>query len=223
MKITFTFPGVLRARMPKINSVILVIILAQFALTVAAGLTTPLFALFVVDNIGGSTVAVVGFAVAIYWMCKSVFQLPVARHIDRVTGELDDHNAMVLGACASTIATFSFYFAHAVWHVYGLQVLMAVGDALFVPSFYAIFSRHLDHEHVGFEWALFSSFSVGGGSALGGVFSGVLASVIGIRAIFLVNGTLMLIGLVAIAFLRPYISPRMGAAEGTMIIEQKRP
>jgi len=45
----------------------------------------------------------------------------------------------------------------------------------------------------------------------------------GIRIIFLVNGALMLIGLAILWFLRPYISPRMGTADGAMMIEQKRP
>lgn len=213
MKITF----------PKVNNVILIIIFAQFIFTAAAGLTTPLFAVFVLENIGGSAVTVVGFAVAIYWTCKSLLQLPVARYLDRVSGEMDDHNAMIIGSCIFTVATFLFYFAHAVWHIYALQVLIAIGDAFLIPPFYAIFSRHLDRDHVGFEWSLFSSFSVGAGSALGGIFSGVLASITGIRAMFLINGIFTLIGSLILWFLRPYISPRMGAADGTMMIEQKRP
>ena len=221
MKITFSFPD--SVRFPKVNNVILIIVFSQFIFTAAAGLTTPLFAVFVLEDIGGSAVTVVGFAIAIYWILKSLLQLPVARYLDRVSGEMDDHNAMLAGACIVMLATFLFYFAHAVWHIYALQVLMAIGDALFIPPFYAIFSRHLDHDHVGFEWSLFSSFSIGAGSALGGIFSGLLASVAGIRAIFLINGTLMLIGFAILWFLRPYISPRMGAADGSMMIEQKRP
>ncbi|MBI3442618.1 MAG: MFS transporter [Candidatus Sungbacteria bacterium] len=208
---------------PKVNNVILIIIFSQFIFTAAAGLTTPLFAVFVLENIGGSAITVVGFAVAIYWICKSLLQIPIARRLDRISGEMDDHNAMLAGACIFTLATFLFYFSHEVWHIYALQVLMAIGDALFIPPFYAIFSRHLDHEHIGFEWSLFSSFSVGAGSALGGIFSGLLATITGIRVMFLINGTLMLIGFIILWFLRPYISPRMGAAEGVMIIEQKRP
>lgn len=223
MKITFSFPNVFRLRFPKVNNVILIIIFAQFIFTTAAGLTTPLFAVFILGNITGSAVTVVGFAVAIYWICKSLLQIPIARRLDRISGEMDDHNSMLAGACIFTLATFLFYFSRQVWHIYALQVLMAVGDALFVPPFFAIFSRHLDREHIGFEWSLFSSFSVGAGSALGGIFSGVLASIAGIRVMFLINGTLMLIGFIILWFLRPYISPRTGATDGPMMIEQKRP
>ncbi len=222
MKLIFSFPNLLRLRFPKVNNVILIIIFAHFIFTVAAGLTTPLFAVFVIQNVG-APVTVIGFAVAIYWICKSILQLPVARYLDRTDGEIDDHHAMLAGTLIVVVATLLYYLATEVWHIYVLQVIMAVGDSLIVPPFFAIFSRHLDREHTGFEWALFSSFSVGAGSAVGGIFSGILASTIGIRAMFLVNGMLALIALIILWFLRPYISPRMGATDGTMMIEQKRP
>jgi len=222
MKIMHLFFDSFRLRFPRINNVILIIIFAHFIFTAAAGLTTPLFAVFVIQDIG-APVTVIGFAVALYWMCKSILQLPVARYLDRTDGEIDDHNAMLAGTLIVATAMFLYYFAVNIWHIYFLQIMIAVGDSLIVPPFYAIFSRHLDRAHTGFEWALFSSFSIGAGSALGGIFSGLLASVAGIRIIFLVNGALMLIGLAILWFLRPYISPRMGTADGAMMIEQKRP
>ena len=222
MKLIISFPGSLHLRFPKINNVILIIIFAHFIFTMAAGLTAPLFAVFVMQNIS-APVTVVGFAVALYWICKSILQLPVARYLDRTDGERDDHYAMMAGTVIVTIATFLYYLATTVWHVYLLQIMIAVGDSLIVPPFYAIFSRHLDREHTGFEWALFSSFSIGAGSAVGGIFSGILAGAIGIRAMFLINGMLALVALIILWFLRPYLSPRMGSSGNLLMIEQKRP
>lgn len=222
VKITPTFPDVFRLRFPKVNNVILIIIFAQFIFTAAAGLTTPLFAVFVIQNVG-APVTVVGFAVALYWICKSILQLPVARYLDRTDGESDDHYAMLAGTFIVVVAFFLYYLATTVWHIYLLQIVIAVGDSLIVPPFYAIFSRHLDREHTGFEWALFSSFSIGAGSAIGGFFSGILANAVGIRAMFLVNGMFASIALIILWFLRPYLSPRMKTVDGNMMIEQKRP
>ncbi|MBI3420933.1 MAG: MFS transporter [Candidatus Sungbacteria bacterium] len=222
MKFTISFPNLPKFSFPKINQVVLIIIFAHFIFTTAAGLTTPLFAIFVLQNIG-QPVTAVGFAIALYWICKSVLQLPVARYLDRTDGECDDHYAMLAGTLILVVATFLYYLATEIWHVYLLQIMIAVGDSLIVPPFYAIFSRHLDREHTGFEWALFSSFSIGAGSAIGGIFSGILASVVGIRAIFLVNGTLSLIALVILWFLKPYISPRVGPGTSGAIFEPKRP
>jgi len=207
---------------PKLNQVILVIILAEFVFTVAAGLITPFLSVFILEDIRGATVAVVGFATALYWVTKSLLQFPIARYLDRNHGEIDDYYSMLIGTGLVVAAVYAYYFASEVWHVFALQFLIAVGDAFIVPPFYAIFTRHIDSDSVGFEWALRSGFSIGAASALGGAVSGILAATIGIRPIFLINGTLMFIGLVVLLFLKPYIRPKAPAPVRRVFIEQKR-
>lgn len=207
---------------PKLNQVVLTIIFSEFILTIAAGLITPLFAIFVVDDIKGGAVTVVGFAVAIYWLTKSILQLPVARYLDKNHGEIDDYHSMLLGMAITTAAIFTYYFATKVWHIYALQFMIGVGDSFVVPPFYGIFTRHIDKGKEGFEWSLRSSFSLGAGSTIGGALSGILAGVIGIRAIFLVNGTLFLIGMIILFFLKPYIFSKVPSTGGNILIEQKR-
>jgi len=109
----------------------------------------------------------------------------------------------------STAAVYLYYFVQAAWHIYALQILIGMGDALVVPAFQAIFARHLDKNQEAFEMALRSSFSYGAGSALGGALSGILAATIGIRSIYLINGTFLLSGLFILFFLRPYVRPRV--------------
>lgn len=205
----------------KLNQVILIIIFAQFIFTVAANFSVPFFALFVVKDIGAAAAAV-GFASAIYWVTKSILQLPIARWIDRNHGEVDDYYSLLVGLAITTGSLFLFYFARELWHVFAIQAMIGIGDAFVVPPLYAIFSRHLDHDAEGFEWALQSSFSVGAGSALGGTLSGLLVGFLGIRPLFLINGTLMLIGLVILLFLKPYIRPKVPSPVGRVFLEQKR-
>lgn len=206
---------------PKLNQVVLIIIFAQFIFTVAANLSGPLFALFVVRDVGAAAAAV-GFASAIYWVVKSILQLPIARWIDRNHGELDDYYSLLIGIAITTGGVFLFFFARELWHVYLIQVLIGVGDAFVVPPLYAIFIRHIDRNSEGFEWALQSSFSFGAGSAIGGVLSGVLVGLIGIRPLFLINGILMLLGLIILLYLRPYIRPKAPTPVERVFIEQKR-
>lgn len=206
---------------PKINQVVLIIIFAQFIFTVAANLSGPLFALFVVRDIGAAAAAV-GFASAIYWVVKSILQLPIARWIDKNHGELDDYYSLLIGLAITTSGVFLFFFARELWHVYLIQALIGAGDAFIVPPLYAIFIRHIDRNSEGFEWALHSSFSFGAGSAIGGVLSGVLVGLIGIRPLFLINGVLMFLGLIILLYLKPYIRPKVPTPVGRVFIEQKR-
>src|SRR3989344_4655330 len=145
---------------PQINQVILVIVMAEFVLTVAFGLLAPIFAVFVTQQIIGGSVAVVGFAITIYWTVKSVLQLGVAKYIDRNHGEVDDFYFFLAGGFLNAVVISLYYFATTVWHIYTLHFFMAIADAMLVPPFYAIFTRHIDKGKEGFEWSLYSSFSI---------------------------------------------------------------
>lgn len=205
----------------KLNQVILIIIFAQFIFTMAASLSVPFFAVFILNDIGAAA-TIVGFASAIYWIVKSVLQLPIAKSIDKNHGEIDDYYSLLLGIAISMTGVFLFYFAKEVWHIFAIQFLIAIGDAFAVPPMYAIFTRHIDKDSEGFEWALQSSFSFGGGAALGGAFSGILVGIIGIRPLFLINGALLAIGLIILFFLKPYIKPKVEVTERGVFLEQKR-
>lgn len=216
------FFNLFKISFPKVNQVILILVFAELIFVTAAGLILPLFSIFIVEDIQGGVETVVGFAVAIYWIVKSILQLPISRYLDKTTGEIDDYYSMLFGFFVVTIAVFSYYFVVKVWQIYTLQFLIAIGDSFVVPPFFAIFTRHIDRENEGFEWTLWSSFAIGIGSALGGALSGILAGAIGIRAIFLVKGTLMVLGLLFLFFLKPYIKPRTSSVGGMVMIEQKR-
>lgn len=206
-------------RFPKLNQVILLIILAEFTMVMASAITAPVFALFVTKDIGGGA-QVVGFCLAIYATIKSLLQLPIARYLDRNHGEIDDYYSMIIGQFIAILVMFSFYFTAEVWHLYFLYALLAVADAFVVPPFYAIFTRHIDKGSEGFEWALRSSFSFGAGSALGGAFSGILVMLVGFRTLFLINGSLMFLGCVILLFLKPWIIPRGHISAERIFIER---
>ncbi|MFY9461742.1 MAG: MFS transporter [Candidatus Sungiibacteriota bacterium] len=210
-----------KLRMPPINQVILIIIFAEFVFTIGTALIGPLLAIFITKDIG-APVTVVGFAVATYWIVKSILQLPVARYLDRNHGEIDDYYSVLIGLAIVTAAVYLYYFVQAAWHIYALQALIGIGDALIVPPFQAIFARHLDKDQEAFEMALRSSFSYGAASALGGALSGILAATIGIRPIYLINGTFLLTGLFILFFLRPYVRPRVPKDMMEVYMPQKK-
>ena len=195
--------------LPKINHIILVIVISQFILTTAFGLLAPIFAIFITSQIVGGTVAVVGFVISIYWIIKSVLQLFVARFIDRNHGEIDDYYFYLAGGFLNAVGISLYFFATDIWHVYAIHSLIAVADAMLVPPFYAIFTRHIDSGQEGFEWSLYSSFSIGLGMAIGGALGGVLATVAGFRVIFPLVGFLTFVSTLMLFLLKPYIRPKV--------------
>ncbi len=206
---------------PKINQVILIVVFAEFILVSAFGFLTPIFSLFITQELTSGTVAAAGFALTVYWVAKSVVQLFVARWIDKNHGEYDDFYSMIGGGLMSACVITLFYFATHVWHIYLLQFLLGIGDAFLVPPFYAIFTRHIDKGQEGFEWALYSSFSIGAGSAFGGAVGGLLATAVGFRAIFPLVGIMAFVATLMLAFLRPYILPKVPQNAARIFVEKK--
>jgi predicted MFS family arabinose efflux permease len=209
-------------RMLKLNQVILIIVVAMFVLTTAFGFLAPIFAVFVTQQIKNGSVAVVGFAVSIYWIIKSFLQLVVAKQIDKNHGEVDDFYFFLGGNFLNAVSVSLYYFANEVWHVYAIHALLAIGDAMIVPPFYAIFTRHIDKGKEGFEWALYSSFSIGAGSALGGALGGILATLVGFQAIFPMVGVLSLVASVMLFFLLPYIRPKGEELKPRIYVDTKK-
>lgn len=206
----------------RFNAVISFIIMSDFVLTASASLISPIFALFVTNQIVGGTAKVVGFGMAIYWICKSLLQLPVAKFLDRNHGEIDDYYFMIGGIILGSMVTGSYYFATDYWHIYLLQGLFGLADALLVPPFYAIFTRHIDKGSEGFEWSLRSSFSYGGGAALGGALSGIVLAIVGFRNIFLLASVFYAVSALILLLLKPYIQPKVPTPVKRVFVEHKR-
>ena len=210
-------------KLPPINKVIGIIIVSDFMVTTGSALLSPIFALFITQQMIGGSAQAVGFAIAIYWITKSIVQLPIARYLDRNHGEVDDYYFMLCGLVADAAVLCGYYFfASTVWHVYILQALLGLADAFLLPPFYAIFTRHIDPGSEGFEWSIRSSFSFGGGAAVGGALGGILLGILGFRNIFLVAAMFNLLSVIALLFMRPYIMPSTSNPVQRIPLENKK-
>ena len=148
MKISFNLPNMRKISFPAINQVILIMTIAEFVFAISVAFITPVFALFVVNDIK-APVAAAGFSVAVYWGIKSILQLPIARYLDKNHGEIDDFYSMIGGLFIMACVQYFYYFVGSEWQIYLLQSLMAVGNAFVTPPFLAIFSRHIDKDKEG--------------------------------------------------------------------------
>jgi MFS family permease len=168
-------------------------IMGDFFLSSAWGLLSPVYALFVVNRITGGDIAraakIAGFAALCYWLVKSFLQFPISRYLDRNHGEKDDFLFMVLGTFFSGLIPFGFMISSQPWHVFGLEILHAAAMSMFIPSWYAIFTRHIDKGQEAFEWGMDSTF-LGIGVGITGAAGGMITALLGFNVIFILVGTL---------------------------------
>lgn len=159
-------------------------IFSDLALLFGWGLITPILAIFIVNNIKGGDAQVAGIAIGIYWLLKSVLQVPLANWLDRIQGEKDDYYALIIGTFLASLAPLGFIFVSLPWHMYALQGLHALGMALAVPSWAAIFTRHIEKDKKALCWSLDSS-ALGLGTGAAGIIGGSLVEIVGFNCLFL--------------------------------------
>ena len=191
----------------QINRVILTLVFLDFFLNGAVGTLAPFFAIFVSENVAGGTITAVGVAVAIYWVVKSLFQLPIARWLDKTDGETDDFWAMFFGYLGASAVPMIYFFATDIWHIFAAQAFFGFCMAWAVPAWFSIFTRHLDKFRIGFEWSVYSVFSVGAATAISGVLGGFLIDRFGFRAIFIIASILMFVSALGLLAIRRRIYP----------------
>jgi len=174
----------------KINRVTKVLISHYFILSSAWGLVSPIFAIFLLEDISSSpadVAKIAGFASLIYWVLKSILQIPISSYLDKNHGEKDDFYFLITGICLTSLVPFGFAFSSFVWHIYALGVLHAIGMALVVPSRGAMFARHIDKGQEAYEWAM-NSTCLGLGAGIMGAIGGIMASIYSFRLIFILTG-----------------------------------
>jgi len=176
----------------KVGRIVKYFVISDLFFLAGWGLIEPIFSVFILQKVAGATLLTVGIAAAIYWILKSVLELPIANILDATPGEKDDFTALVGGLFLAALAAFSFSWISEVWQLYAIQVVHAMAFSFYLPAWSAIFSRHLDKERVSFDWSLDSTVS-GIAAGVTGLFSGLIAQELGFTVVFIIAGILSMI------------------------------
>ena len=179
--------------------------ISSFVFEVAAGFLTPILAVFITGNVTGGTVAVAGFAVAIYWIVKAILQIPVGYYLDKKAGETDDVIALVIGHFIFAAGFFLYLIVQTPLHIYLVQALLAVGGALAVPPWFGMFMRHVDKYREDFEWSVQSSLSFGLCGGIASAVGGIIAHKFGFDMVFIVSGIFSIVSSLILIPLYTYL------------------
>jgi MFS family permease len=110
------------------------------------GVVDPLFSVFIVQRVPGATLLTVGIAAAVYWILKSLLQIPISNYLDRTPGERDDFIALVGGLLLVGISAIAMCWVTRVWELYAIHAVQAIAFAFYYASWPTIYSRHLDKD-----------------------------------------------------------------------------
>jgi len=167
-----------------VNKVVKVMVFSDLFLNSGWGLVSPILAIYILGSIKGGDVRVAGIAMGTYWLGKSFLQIPIAHYLDKNHGEKDDYYALIGGTLLASLTPIGFIFAALPWHIYLLQGFHALGMAMAIPSWSAIFTRHIEKEREAFCWSLDSS-SIGLGAGVAAILGGTIAEIFGFIPLFI--------------------------------------
>ncbi|MEK7565346.1 MAG: MFS transporter [Patescibacteria group bacterium] len=191
-----------------VNRIIKIIVAADFFYNSAFASFGPVFAIFLTSQIQGGSAKVAGFAASIYWIVKSIFQLPIARFLDKTDGERDDFWALFLGYFLSSLIPIAYIFVTKPVHLYIVQGFYGFIMAWAVPAWYSIFTRHVDKWRISFEWSLDSVFSVGLAASVATALGGYVADKYGFVVLFLSASAISLLSSFLLLGLLSHLSPK---------------
>ena len=168
-------------------------ILSDFTLFSAFGLIAPIFAIFSATTLAGGTIFKAALGSTVFLLVKSILQIPISKAIDKNHGEIDDYWTAVIGTYIIALVPFLYFVINSIPQLYIVQVIYGIGGALAFPGWIAMYTRHLDHGHEGFEWSLYNT-TISVAVAITAAIGGYLVQDYGFRSIFLLVGSLGLVG-----------------------------
>ena len=193
--------------MTGINKVIRILIASDFLLQSGWGLIGPIFAIFLTKQIQGGSLEMVGFIAATYWVTKSIVQPFIANFLDMKRGEKDDFHFLVRGMYIANLIPLGYAFSTQPWHIFTLEFIRGLAMACVVPSWAAIFTRHIDRGREAFSWSI-ESTGIGFAAGLAGAFGGVLVGILGFKAVFTLVSFFGLISSSILLLIRHRIFPK---------------
>lgn len=205
----------------KVGRLVKYFIFSDLALLAGWGLIEPVFSIFIIQKIAGATLITVGAAAAIYWLLKSFLQLPLANYLDKTLGEKDDFYALILGLLLAAFSAISFALVTTARELYVVQIIHAVGFALYAASWPAIFSRHLDKDRISFDWAL-DSTAAGVSAGVSGFVGGIIANSFGFSAVFVLAGIFSAIAAILLIMAPDLILPKQ-TTPSAMVVPKDGP
>lgn len=197
----------------KINRVIRYFILTDLLLFGGWGFIGPIFAVFILERIAGGSLIVIGAATAIYWITKSVIQIPMAMFLDKHEGERDDFIVLVSSFIIAGFTAMAYLLVKTVPGLFFVTLLQGIAFGFYIPAWTALFSRHLDKEHCSLDWSL-DSTALGIATGITALMGGAIASWIGFEAVFILAGILCFTSAVILISVPDLILPRKTTSEG---------
>ena len=151
------------------------------------GMLGPLFAVFA-ERVGGDILDI-SWAWATYLILAGLLYVVIGRITDV---HKNKEKIMVYGYALNALFTFGYLFVSTPWHLFFVQAGLGIAAAMATPTWEALYAKHEDRRHDGFQWGL------AGGTAqiitgVAIVVGGYIVNYVSFTALFMTMGIIQVI------------------------------
>lgn len=172
-----------------INRVVKRLVASDFILNFAFGLMAPIFAIFILKNVAGSSLRVIGLATACYWIARTLSTVPLSRFMDKTDGERDEYYFSIAGSFIISSIPLFYILMKVPWHLYLIQAMYGLANSMAIPAWRILFTDHIDKGKTGFEWSL-EDVAIGIAVGLSAFLGSILAEKFGFKTVLVLLSSL---------------------------------
>ena len=179
------------------NKALRILLVTNGLILIAGAMLGPIYALFV-TKIGGDLLDA-SIAGALFALTAGLVTILSGKLSDKVRhSEL----VMILGYLLMGTGFFLYQFVDSVMFLFGIQILIGLGEAIYSPAFDKLYSTHLDDNKEGTEWGAWGGMNYFT-TAFGAFAGGLIVTKFGFNAIFIIMAALSYISASYLYFLSP--------------------
>jgi MFS family permease len=177
-----------------LNRVVEAFIVSETFFWAAWNFITPIFAIFVINNIKGGNIQIAASAFSFYLITRVVFEVIAGKYSTRKS---DVHKLWmtIAGMILLSGAYVGFAFSHSISQLFLFYVVTGIAVGIATPAKNSLFSAHLDHDKESAEWSMYDAITLSG-IALATALGGFIASAYGFQPLFLLAALINFLGIV---------------------------
>lgn len=171
-------PPLLRTHYRFLNRALRILLATNGVILVAGAMLGPIYALHI-ERIGGDVLDA-SVSVALFALTAAIMTI--------VSGRLTDtwkekELIVVAGYLVLCVGFLLYLFADSVLALFGIQIVLGIGEALYSPAFDSLFSDHSPAKQSGRSWSMWEAMNYLS-VALGAFIGGVIATTLGFPVLF---------------------------------------
>lgn len=177
--------GIFIGRLPthfKINPLVKAYIVGETFLFSAYNAVTPIFAVFVANDIAGGSIEIAASSYSTYLIFRVLFEIISGAWITKASEKTKIFVSM-LGIVIVGFSYVGFALSSTVWMIFLFFAITGIGLGIASPAKNALFSTHLDKNKESTEWAMLDA-TVFTGMALSASLGGFIAMRYGFPILF---------------------------------------